>query len=144
MAGNGFSGRFSARIGGDRMIWMGFLSAVFGLAVLTGLAAYDILTAAAMFLLMGFVSAGNGFSTPNAMAGAISADPRQAGAASGMVGFLQMTLGALGGLACGAVLNETRIALPIAVFMLAATCVAIYLFAAAKLGASSERPSHSQ
>lgn len=156
MFANGFSGRYSARIGGDRMIWLGFTSAALGLAVLTWLAAIDELTAAAMFLLMGFVSIGNGFSTPNGMAGAISADPSQAGAASGMTGFLQMTLGALAGIGCGYALNETRVALALAVAMLAATLLAIYLFAAAKAsgamttsgaassGAASSVSTHSQ
>lgn len=145
MFGNGFAGRYSARIGGDRMIWMGFLSAAVGLAVLTWLAAIDHLTAAAMFLLMGFVSVGNGFSTPNALAGAISADPSQAGAASGMTGFLQMTIGALAGIGCGYVLNETHTPLALAIAMLLATLLAIYLFAAAKTsGSTGSVSSHSQ
>lgn len=137
MFGNGFVGRYSARIGGDRMIWIGFFLAAIGLAVMTWLAAIDGLTAASMFLLMAFVSIGNGFSTPNGIAGAISADPSQAGAASGMAGFLQMTIGALGGLVCGYGLNELRDPLVLAIAMLAATSMAIYLFAAAKAGAAS-------
>jgi DHA1 family bicyclomycin/chloramphenicol resistance-like MFS transporter len=132
MFGNGCTGRFSAKIGGDRMIWIGLACAAIGLAIMTWLAAIDSLTAAGMFLLMGLVSAGNGFSTPNAIAGAISADPAQAGAAAGMLGFLQMTLGALGGIGIGYVLNETQVALPIAIGMLLATTTALYLFAAAK------------
>lgn len=140
MFGNGFSGRFSIRIGGDRMIWMGFLSAALGLGVMTWLAWTDVLTAAALFLLMGFVSIGNGFSTPNAMAGAVSADPEHAGAASGMMGFLQMTVGALGGIACGVVLDATRDPFVLAIAMLLATAAAIYAFAASRGAASGSPP----
>jgi len=145
MFGNGCTGRYSVRIGGDRMIWAGYGVAAIGLVVMTALSYIDLLTAAGMFLLMSLVSAGNGFSTANSMAGAISADPEQAGAASGMTGFLQMTMGALGGLACGYLLNETEDALVMAAAMLLSTLAAIYLFAAAKVSTSAAaRSSHSQ
>ncbi len=145
MFGNGFVGRYSGRVGGDRMIWIGFVLAAIGLAAMTWLSALDGLTAASMFLLLAFVSTGNGLSAPNGIAGAISADPSQAGAASGMTGFLQMTVGALGGLVCGYALNELRDPLVLAVAMLAATSMAIYLFAARAGAQSSSRPSsHSQ
>ncbi len=145
MFGNGMTGRFSARIGGDRMIWVGFIAATIGLAIMTALALLDMMTAAAMFLLMGFVSAGNGFSTPNAIAGAISADPSQAGAASGMTGFLQMTMGAVGGIVCGYLLNATQESLVLPVAMIAAALTAVYLFAAMRRsGPQSATSSHSQ
>ena len=132
MFGNGFAGRFSQRIGGDRMIWMGLVSSAIGLAVMTWLSGVGTLTASAMFLLMGFVSVGNGFSTPNALAGAISANPAQAGTASGMTGFLQMTMGATAGIVCGMVLEATNDAFVLAVAMLGATLLAIYAFAATR------------
>ncbi len=145
MIGNGVAGRYSARVGGDRMISIGFAFALLGLSTLTWLAALDSLTAASMFLLMSFVTIGNGLTTPNAIAGAISADPAQAGAASGMTGFLQMTFGALAGIGCGYVLNETRVALALTVAMLMASLVATYLFAVAKIsGATGGASSHSQ
>jgi hypothetical protein len=88
---------------------------------------------------MGLVSAGNGFSTPNAIAGAISKDPAQAGAAAGMLGFLQMTFGAFGGI--GYVLNETQVSLPLAIGMLMATMTALYFFTAAKTSDSGSSSS---
>lgn len=132
MFGNGFAGRFSARIGGDRMIWLGLTTAAIGLAVMTGLAGAGMLSAAAMFLLMGFVSVGNGFSTPNALAGAISANPAKAGTASGMTGFLQMTMGAAAGIVCGMALEATQHSIVLAIAMLGATLLALYAFAAAR------------
>jgi DHA1 family bicyclomycin/chloramphenicol resistance-like MFS transporter len=35
MFGNGCTGRFSAKIGGDRMIWVGLACAPIGLAIMT-------------------------------------------------------------------------------------------------------------
>lgn len=145
MFANGFSGRFSGRIGGDRMIWLGLISAELGLAVVAWLAFDDVLTPASLFLLMCFVSMGNGFATPNAMAGAISADPTQAGAASGMMGFLQMTMGALAGLACGFFLDAYEDPFVLAAAMLIASTVAIYRFATARsVWQPSSVSSHSQ
>jgi MFS transporter, DHA1 family, multidrug resistance protein len=91
--------------------------------------------------LMGFVSAGNGLSTANSIAGAISADPEQAGAASGMTGFLQMIMGAIGGLLTSFALEATKLPFTLTLRMLASTLMAIYLFAATK---ASGRLSHSQ
>ena len=52
-----------------------------------------------------FVAMGNGVGQPNGIAGAISIDPTRAGAASGVVGFLQMALGAVGTVAVGHTLD---------------------------------------
>lgn len=145
MVGNWLTGRFARRIGSDRMIWAGFSLAAIGLLILTWLSGQGTITAATMFLLMGFVSAGNGLSTANAIAGAISADPSQAGAASGMTGFLQMTMGAIGGILISFALEETKLPLTMALGMLAATLTALYLFSAARSsGRLSGAPPHSQ
>ena len=145
MFANGFAGRFSGRIGGDRVIWMGLIFAQIGLAAIAWLAYDDALAPASLFLLMCFVSIGNGLTTPNAIAGAISADPTQAGAASGMTGFLQMTLGALAGLVCGFFLDAYEDPFVLAAAMLIASTVAIYRFATARsVWQPSSVSSHSQ
>jgi DHA1 family bicyclomycin/chloramphenicol resistance-like MFS transporter len=48
---------------------------------------------------MGVVTMGQGFVYPTSQAGAVAPFPHRAGAASAMVGFLQMTIAALSGLA---------------------------------------------
>ena len=145
MVGNWLTGRFSRRIGSDRMVWAGYFLALTGLSIMTWLAVIDSLGPAAMFMLMGFVSAGNGLSTANSVAGAISADPAQAGAASGMTGFLQMMLGAAGGILISFALDATQIPFTLTLGMLVSALIALYLFAAAKAsGRLSGRPSHSQ
>ncbi len=145
MIGNWLTGRYSRRIGSDRMIWTGYAFALFGLIAMTWMAGLAILGPAAMFMLMGLVSAGNGLSTANSIAGALSADPAQAGAASGMTGFLQMTMGAVGGILISFALEATRVPLTLALGMLTAMLIATYLLTAAKMaGRLSGRPSHSQ
>lgn len=145
MIGNWITGRFGRQIGSIRMIWAGYFLALFGIVIMSILAGYTTLTAAAMFSLMGFLSAGNGLSTANSVAGALSADPTQAGAASGMTGFLQMTMGAIGGILVSVVLEATRMPLTLALGMMIPTLIAIYVFASAKAaGLLAPNSSHSQ
>ena len=126
------------------MIWTGYLLVLFGLSIMAWLAGVAALGPAAMFLLMGFVSAGDGLSTANSIAGAISADPIQAVAASAMIGFLQMIMGAVGGILINFALETTKHPFTLTLGMLASTLIALYLFAAdATLGRLSGGPSHS-
>ena len=145
MIENWLTGRFSRRIGSDRVIWIEYFLALFGLAIMAWLAGIATLGPTAMFLLMGFVSAGNGLSTANSIAGAISADPAQAGAPSGMTGILQMIMSTFGGILISFALEATKLPFTLTLGMLASMLMTIYLFAAAKAsGSLSGRPSHSQ
>lgn len=92
--GNLASGRFSERLGVDRMILMGTLLAVVGVAVTAGAGLSGALTPWTLFVPMMFVSIGNGMSIANGLAGSVSVYPAMAGAASGLAGFMQMGLGA--------------------------------------------------
>lgn len=95
MLGNFIAGRFSERVGVERMVLLG-----------SGLAVAGTLLSLVCLLTFGWVpwslfgpiillGLGNGMSLPNAMAGALSVDPRVAGTASGLAGFLQMLIAAL-------------------------------------------------
>ena len=66
-------------------------------------------------------------SMPNAIAGAISVDPRVAGAASGLAGFLQMLVAALFAQLAGMWQNGTPY--PMIGFMIAATILSLTAFA---------------
>lgn len=92
--GNLASGRFSERLGVDRMILMGTLLAVVGVAVTAGAGLSGALTPWTLFVPMMFVSIGNGMSIANGLAGSVSVYPAMAGAASGLAGFMQMGMGA--------------------------------------------------
>src|SRR3546814_16606533 len=69
-----------------------------------------------------FVGVANGLSLPSAIASAISLRPELAGTASGLVGFLQMMVGALATLLVGHLQVDT--ALPMALIMIAASIIA--------------------
>jgi DHA1 family bicyclomycin/chloramphenicol resistance-like MFS transporter len=107
MVGNFLSGRFTLRVGLDRMAWTGTslsLAACAGLLVLgLSLAPSPVLLFAPMWL----VALGNGLSQPNSTAAGISADPRRAGAASGLLGCLQMGSGAIGTVLVGYFNDDT-------------------------------------
>jgi DHA1 family bicyclomycin/chloramphenicol resistance-like MFS transporter len=113
MIGNAISGRFSVAIGLDRMVVGGTLMALVAALVMGVLTLTGHLSAFLLFASMAIVSIGNGCSQPNAMAGAISVDPRYGGTAAGISGFLQMSLGAVTTAAVGHFLPYTDAALGI-------------------------------
>jgi MFS transporter, DHA1 family, multidrug resistance protein len=125
MFGNFISGRFSQRIGISRMIsWGNWLGLATGL-LLTMLALAGFFHPAAIFLPAMLMSIGNGMVMPNAIAGAVSVDPRAAGAASGLTGFMQAALGGVASFLAGWIGGET--ALPIAIQMLGYSLLALAL-----------------
>jgi len=71
------------------------------------------------------ITIGNGIGQPNGIAGAISVDPTRAGAASGIVGFLQMSLGAVGTVIVGHALGATMMPMALTI---ACSAVASALF----------------
>jgi MFS transporter, DHA1 family, multidrug resistance protein len=123
MAGNLVAGRFSARIGLDRMVLAGSLLAVAGATLALVLLLGGAWTPLALFGPTMAVALGNGFSVPNAQAGAVSVDPLLAGTASGIAGFCQMFVAALVSQAVGMLQNGTPY--PMAGFM--AGCAALSL-----------------
>jgi MFS transporter, DHA1 family, multidrug resistance protein len=115
MAGNLVAGRFSGRIGLDRMVLAGSLLAVTGAALALLLLLGSAWTPLALFGPMMAVGLGNGFSVPNAQAGALSVHPLLAGTASGIAGFSQMFVAAVVSQAVGMLQNGTPY--PMAGFM---------------------------
>jgi DHA1 family bicyclomycin/chloramphenicol resistance-like MFS transporter len=94
MLGNFFSGRYSQRVGTDRMVTIGNLvTLAAGLAGLTA-AITGLISPVTMFVPMLVAALGNGLTIPNATAGAISVDASMVGTAAGLAGFMQMGVGA--------------------------------------------------
>jgi MFS transporter, DHA1 family, multidrug resistance protein len=122
MIGNFCSGRFSEKLGSERMILIGNILGVLGMSALLALAMIPVMHPAAIFTPCFFMAMGNGFLLPNAIAGAVSVDPKAAGAASGAVGFLQMGLGAIMSFIAGHVTTSSP--LPMAVIMFGLTVAA--------------------
>lgn len=94
LAGNFLTGRFSVRFGIDRMIAAGATIALLGIAAQAAIGWLGLLSLPAIFLPMAIVALSNGLTLPNGTAGAISVNPRAAGAAAGLAGALQMLTGA--------------------------------------------------
>ncbi|GAB3457409.1 multidrug effflux MFS transporter [Insolitispirillum peregrinum] len=123
LVGNMLSARLSPRLGMDRMILLGggltVASALAGVLVLLGIS----VAAGSPWLLFvtgSVIAFGNGMSLNNAQAGAMGVEPRMAGAAAGIAGFVQMVSGALATQSLGIIHNGT----PYPLFlMMAAACV---------------------
>lgn len=94
LAGNFLTGRFSVRFGVDRMIAAGATIALLGIAAQAVIGWFGLLSLPAIFLPMAIVALSNGLTLPNGTAGAVSVNPRAAGAAAGLSGALQMLTGA--------------------------------------------------
>ena len=127
MVGNFIAGRISERVGVERMVLLGSGLAVSG----TVLSLVCLLTIGwvpwSLFGPIVLLGLGNGMSMPNAIAGAISVDPRVAGAASGLAGFLQMLVAALFAQLAGMWQNGTPY--PMIGFMIAAAILSLIAFA---------------
>jgi DHA1 family bicyclomycin/chloramphenicol resistance-like MFS transporter len=115
MAGNLVAGRISGRVGLDRMVLAGTLLAVAGAGSAFALLLGGAWAPLALFVPMMAVGLGNGFSVPNAQAGAVSVEPLLAGTASGIAGFSQMFVAAVVSQAVGMLQNGTPY--PMAAFM---------------------------
>ena len=125
-AGNFLSGRFSARIGVDRMVLWGALLQVAGLLTLLALTAAGLATQAwVFFAFIVFVGLGNGMVIPNATAGMLSVRPHLAGTASGLGGAMMLGGGAALSTRAGPILEGSATPLPLVGLMVASGLVSI-------------------
>lgn len=102
--GNFMSGRFAARIGVFRMVMAGNLLAVAGIFIMIVLFLAFEASAPLLFGPMLILSLSNGLVLPSAVAGAVSVNPKLAGSASGLMGSVQMLVGAILSYAVGIIL----------------------------------------
>jgi MFS transporter, DHA1 family, multidrug resistance protein len=101
IVGTALTGRLVNGVGILPMLRAGAVVAGMGGAVLAGLAWGGVATIAAVLAPMFVYMIGMGIAMPTAMAGAIGPFPHMAGAASALLGFVQMTVAALVGFAVG-------------------------------------------
>lgn len=92
--GNLISGRYSVSIGVNRMILIGCILLVFGMAASLLATAIGYGSAFTFFAFCTFVGLGNGMVLPNATAGLLSVRPHLAGTASGVGGAIMIGGGA--------------------------------------------------
>lgn len=96
MAGNALAARFAVRVGSLRLLVAGRAIALAGAIGLGLWAGAGELSPFALFVPVAVAEIGDGMSQPAALAAALSLNPRLAGTASGLMGFLQMATAAIG------------------------------------------------
>ena len=82
--GNFLSGRFSTKIGLDKMIFLGVITALLGVSVSLTISFLGQGSMLSFFGFMTLVGLGNGMSIPNATAAMMSINPKLAGTAAGL------------------------------------------------------------
>ncbi|HZK90054.1 MAG TPA: multidrug effflux MFS transporter [Stellaceae bacterium] len=109
--GNGAAARLAGRVGTGAMIVGGVALSLGSGMLMAAWCVYPGLSPWTLFVPMALSSMGNGLSQPTAMASALSVYPRIAGTASGLVGFAQMAVSALGTLAVAILPHESPAAM---------------------------------
>ncbi len=94
MFGGFLTGRLTTRYGIDRMIAIGFVFAGIGASGFLVFGAWGELSALIVIAPMVPLALANALLQTNSIAGALSVNPKLAGAASGLVGFMQMACSA--------------------------------------------------
>jgi len=112
--GNAAVGRLSVLLGSAGLFIAG-LAVSLASGVMLALWCLTNLTPWALFVPMAISSIGNGMSQPPAIAAGLSVYPRIAGAASGLIGFMQMMIAALGTLLIGTLLHNSVLAMVVVV-----------------------------
>jgi DHA1 family bicyclomycin/chloramphenicol resistance-like MFS transporter len=124
-AGNFVAGRFSVRLGMNRMILIGALVTASGLALLAGVTLAGVHSALVFFGFTVFVGLGNGITLPNANAGMLSIRPELAGTASGLGGAIQIGAGAGLAALAAAILGPGSSEMPLVLLMLASSVLSV-------------------
>jgi MFS transporter, DHA1 family, multidrug resistance protein len=123
--GNFLSGRYAERMGLTAMIVGGSVGGFASVALLVVLFAAGLESPAALFIPMVLSGICNGLVLPSALAGAIGADPKIAGAASGLAGAAQMGTGAAFATVAGAAIAGSATAYPLFAVMVIAAAASL-------------------
>ncbi len=116
--GNFLAGRFSERLGMNRMVLWGGSVTVLACGVLVLLSLAGVMSAPLFFGLTGVMGLGNGICLPNANAGILSVRPELAGTASGLGGAIVIGGGAGLAALAGHLLPPGATELPLVLLML--------------------------
>ena len=125
MSGNFVSGRWSMRLGVNRMILLGTLIASTTMAVCLALFLNGAAHPLALFGPIFFLGLGNGMTIPNATAGTLSVRPHLAGSASGLGSTLMVGGGAGFATVTGALLGPETGAIPLVAMMLGCSLASV-------------------
>ena len=114
MVGTFLAGRL-ARFRIDVLVGVGTAVMVCSGVVMAALAITGFLNVLTVMLPVVAYVVGYGIAFPNMTAGAIGAHPSKAGAASGLLGFIQIGSAALAGMVVGHTQNDTAVPMALAV-----------------------------
>lgn len=123
--GNFLTGRYSARIGVNRMVLTGTIVTLVGPSLAAILSLSGWATAATFFGSMVFIGLGNGLTLPSANAGMLSVRPHLAGTASGLGGTMSIGGGAALSAVAGALLTPESSDLPLVFLMMTTTALSM-------------------
>lgn len=140
MAFNYVGARLVGRLGIDRLLFIGVGMAAAAGVAMAALAASGIATVAAIVAPMAAFMAAYSLIVPQATAGALSPFPDTAGAASSLLGFLQIIAGTAAATAVGFLHDGTQMPMTIAVAAMGVAALTAYIVLLRPLrGAVSKR-----
>ncbi len=119
--GNFIAGRFSVRVGMNKMVLWGALVTAVGMGLLVLVTLAGVHSPFVFFGFTVFVGLGNGMTLPNANAGMLSIRPDLAGTASGLGGAIMIGGGAALAAGAGALLQPGSDEMPLIWLMLASS-----------------------
>jgi DHA1 family bicyclomycin/chloramphenicol resistance-like MFS transporter len=134
--GNAGVARLSVAVGSARLLIIG-LALSLASGVMLAVWCLVAMTPWALFVPMAVSSVGNGLSQPPAIAAGLSVHPRIAGAASGLLGFLQMMIAAFGTLLIGHLPQHSAQSMVIVVVASLALALVFGLLALRRPGAAA-------
>jgi DHA1 family bicyclomycin/chloramphenicol resistance-like MFS transporter len=132
MAGTLIAGRLTLRLGIARMIWFGGTVCVVSGFTMVALGSWTTgtwTTVAVVVPMIGYTM-GMGIVMPNGQAGALAPFAHMAGAASALMGFLQMAIAALVGIAFGQIHNGTPLPMALLVAASGICCLTSFVILA--------------
>ena len=126
MTGNYVARHFGKKISIDNMIAIGASIGITGIVLALLLQILGMNSPFALFLPIALAVFGNGITLPNAQAAAINEFPEYAGTASGLTGFLQMSVSSVAAQAVAIIFNGT--VYPLLSLMLVASLISLLTF----------------
>ena len=124
--GNILAGRYSDRLGIERMIVIGSILSFFATWTALGLSLSHLWIPVAVFGPIMVMGCANGLCLPNSSAGAVAVNPQLAGSAAGLMTFLQMGAAAVASQITGSIQNGTPY--PMSIGMATASVLSLVTF----------------
>jgi DHA1 family bicyclomycin/chloramphenicol resistance-like MFS transporter len=126
LVGSLAAGRLDGRLALHRLVLLGIAGALIGGGAMAALAAFAPLSIVGVVAPMAVFTAGLGVALPTGIAGAMAPFPRIAGAASALLGLIQMLVAAAASFAVGVLPHGS--AVPMAVVIAASAAAALLSF----------------